>query len=284
MDADPIPVFDAHMHSAGIFLRRGAAKLSILEYMDQQGIEKGLVNPVQPSANMKDMQTMLAGGIDPQTAFPFEDFVHEPHFTHEDVKALVDAAPDRIYGSFWFNPSYARECDRTREDPFKPLERALDDWHFRAVKVQPTIHKSLPTDLEELAGFLEERNVPLFVHMSPGFFAYRGVSPIDLLDLARGHPELPLIVGHFTYAMEVCIESLVLASQCPNVYLDTSVGIPYGILMAYQTLGPDRILFGSDGPAAGPAKLEVEKVRLLDAPVEHKRKILYDNAVRLFSA
>ncbi|MHA1732527.1 MAG: amidohydrolase family protein [Promethearchaeota archaeon] len=282
MPRDSPRVFDGHAHVTGIFLRQGTRKLTLLEYMDAMGIDKAVVSPVQPNANMNLLRKLVGGGGDLRGAFPFEEYVYEPHFAHEDVKALVDAAPGRVVGSFWFNPSYARTCEGGDVDPFEPLERALSDWGFRAVKLQTTIHRLQPRDLEGLGEFLEDQGVPLFVHPSPGFFAYGGFSPKDLLGFATAHPELPIVVGHFAYAMEACIESVVVAARCPNVYLDTSLGIPYGILLAHKVLGPDRLLFGSDGPAATPASLEVEKFRVLAIPGGDKRKIFYDNAARLY--
>lgn len=297
------------MHATGIFLRQGGRTLSLLEYMDRVGIARAAVTTVQEGASMKTIETAMevgdstgptGGPEDPTQAAggpgapdPFEaGFSREP-LPHDDVKALMRAAPDRIFGFYWFNPR-GLGTGRAGDDPFRPLERALQHEGFVGVKLHPTIDQPAAGDLRYLAEYLVHRGgesgegpageppgVPLYVHLCPGFFRHPGLAPTDLLPLARAFPTLPIIVGHFAYAMEACIEAIFVARQCPNVYLDTSLAIPFGIFSAYRALGAARLVYGSDCPTATPAPPEIAKVQMLRVPAVDKRAIFHDNLAAL---
>jgi uncharacterized protein len=55
---------------------------------------------------------------------------------------------------------------------------------------------------------------------------------------------------------------------------------PRKIAEAVERIGPEWVIFGSDGPGCNPA-LEVEKVRMLGLPAEAERLVLAGNALRL---
>src|SRR5207302_4780209 len=64
------------------------------------------------------------------------------------------------------------------------------------------------------------------------------------------------------WSSDVCSSDLIAVAQAhPNVYLETSaMPYPQRIRDAVRAIGPERVLFGSDGPGCQPA-LEVDKVR-----------------------
>ncbi len=90
-----------------------------------------------------------------------------------------------------------------------------------------------------------------------------------------------IILGHFAYAMEACIQSCVTATLRTNTYLDTSLAVPYGVFVGYKAIGYQRMLYGSDSPAAGMPSMEIEKVQWLDIPDKEKQAIFYDNIAKL---
>jgi predicted TIM-barrel fold metal-dependent hydrolase len=55
---------------------------------------------------------------------------------------------------------------------------------------------------------------------------------------------------------------------------------PARIAEAVAALGPERVLYASDGPACSP-RLEVEKVRLAGLDAEAERLVLGENARRI---
>ncbi|GAB4323765.1 MAG: hypothetical protein Kow0069_29000 [Promethearchaeota archaeon] len=271
-------IFDVHVHVAGIFM--GGGGRSLREYLDEMGVDAALVNPVEEQASMDVLGAMLDDEVVENHAgaeFTPRLPSSEGHPQHDAVLEAVRGAPGRLHGSFWFNP-------RAAGDPFQALDEALDGWGFKAVKVQSTIHRVAANDLEPLCDYLSARHrpVPLFVHLSPGFFSFPGLKPTDLLELTGKFREVQFVLGHFGYAMEACLESLFVAKRRANVHLDTSLAVPYAIFLAHKVLGAGRLLFGSDAPAAGPLEAEIAKVLALRAPPGDLAAILHDNAARLF--
>lgn len=66
----------------------------------------------------------------------------------------------------------------------------------------------------------------------------------------------------------------------PSIYFDTALGSRDQILRFVETIGPDRVLFGSDVPF-GSMGSEVDKVLSLPVPREDKEALLYKNIIRL---
>src|ERR1039458_4591984 len=88
----------------------------------------------------------------------------------------------------------------------------------------------------------------------PSPFDMRFSNPIDLHAVALRYPELPFIVPHF--GAGYFREALMLAGQCPNVYLDTSstnnwmrydgLDLKTVFARALDVAGASRLLFGTD--------------------------------------
>jgi predicted TIM-barrel fold metal-dependent hydrolase len=89
----------------------------------------------------------------------------------------------------------------------------------------------------------------------PSRFEIRYGNPLDLHPLAAEHSHVPFIVPHFGAGF--LREALMVADLCPNIYLDTSSsnrwlayhpGLTLGAVFrqAIETLGADRLLFGTD--------------------------------------
>ena len=76
-------------------------------------------------------------------------------------------------------------------------------------------------------------------------------------------------------------EAIDEAQRRPNLILETSA-MPYPELIreAVERVGPERVVFGSDGPGCNPA-LELEKVRRLSLPASAESMVLGGNAERL---
>ncbi len=271
-------IFDGHFHSRGIFVPKdNGTRMHLIKYLDQCGIEKAVVTTLNQEANMKNVVQTLWATKDLKNADPFTEEMKNAKLDHEPVRRLVEEFPDRVVGAYWFNP-----LDANQEQAFCELETAIDEWDFRMVKIQSTIHRGrVPEDLDRVAEFCISRDIPLFIHLSPQFFTFRGVNPLDTIPFAKKYSKLKIILGHFAYCMEACIQSCVAATLRTNLYLDTSMGVPYGIFAGYRAIGYQRMVYGSDSPAAGPPKMEMEKVHWLEIPDKEKQAIFYDNIAKL---
>jgi predicted TIM-barrel fold metal-dependent hydrolase len=85
--------------------------------------------------------------------------------------------------------------------------------------------------------------------------------------------------------MEFVIETVLaiksLGNLSKNVYFESSVSIPFGILSYIKVFGADHVIFGSDSPPAGPWEAEYIKVSKLKIPNEIKMQILGKNIEKL---
>src|SRR5271157_4000667 len=291
--ASSFRVFDGHMHVRGVFLPKegeGQVRMPLVKYLDHYGIAKAVVTTLNEEVSLKSIAALLMNFSSVNSPDP-ADLINQlaeasgnsratmqnVAMDHEPVRRLVEEYPDRFVGAYWFNP-----VDPDQEAAFRALEVAIDDWGFRMVKIHSAIHYGrVPEDIERLGEFCASRSVPLFIHLCPAVFSFRGVRPFDVITLAQQYRKLKIILGHFAYAMEACVESCVAATLRTNVYLDTSLAIPYGLFTGYKVVGYKRLLFGSDSPVAGPPDGEMNTVHLLQIPDKEKQAIFYDNMARL---
>jgi len=85
------------------------------------------------------------------------------------------------------------------------------------------------------------------------------------------------------------VESTLVASRHQNIYLETSFAMPHMLIEALHTVGPERILFGSNCPPLEPTQqlLNVEEAMTLEPPigmsasVEDTRKVMGGNLAKL---
>ena len=271
-------IFDCHFHVRGIFLpKENGTRMQLVKYLDQCGIDKAVVTTLNEEANIKNVVQNLMSHQSSDGTDHFSDGIKNTTLDHEPVRRLVEQYPDRLVGAYWFNPN-----DANQEQAFRQLETAIDEWDFRMVKIQSTIHRGrVPEDLDRVAEFCVSRDVPLFIHLSSPFFTFRGVNPLDTIPFAKQYKKLKIILGHFAYSMEACIQSCVAATLGTNIYLDTSLAVPYGLFVGYKAIGSQRMLYGSDSPAAGKPAIDIEKVHWLEIPDQEKQAIFYDNIAKL---
>src|SRR5439155_4048926 len=109
---------------------------------------------------------------------------------------------------------------------------------------------------------------------------YPGEStPLDLVELARRHPNTPLICGHAGGTWEMGIRAI---RAQPNLYLEIAGSDPTNgfVEMAVRELGASRIIYGTDAGGRSFAS-QLSKVQGADIPEEAKRLILGENLRRL---
>ncbi len=109
--------------------------------------------------------------------------------------------------------------------------------------------------------YAASRRLPVVIHFgllghAGGLVYHPRLNPLTLYPVAARYPEIPFVIPHFGcgYWQEV----LQLCWSCPNVHVDTSGSnqwvrwMPYPLSLedlfrkAYETIGPQRIIFGTD--------------------------------------
>ncbi len=177
------------------------------------------------------------------------------------VATAVTRHPARFVGFFMVDPTKSDAADYVA----RSLEAGLRTVCLFPAMQNYALHDPRVRTIIEIVA--SRSGTALFVHCGmlsigvrkklglPSPFDVRCGNPLDLAPLAAQFPRLPIIVPHFGSGL--LREALMLADLCPNVHFDTSSSnswtkyIP-GLTLeqvftaALATLGPDRLLFGTD--------------------------------------
>ena len=171
--------------------------------------------------------------------------------------------------------------------------REAVDRGARIFKVHVQVGNFDPNDplLDEVWSLLHERRIPAVIHSGDGPVPGDHTGVAGVRRLLERFPGLVLIVAHM--GMPEYDAFLDLADDYPSIYLDTTMVftpftedlMPFPVASRGRLLElGDRILFGSDFPnIPHPFLTQVDAVLGLDLGDEWVRKVLRDNAVRLFS-
>jgi predicted TIM-barrel fold metal-dependent hydrolase len=153
----------------------------------------------------------------------------------------------------------------------------------------PNAYRGELWQLAEIYRECEERGVPVMFHTGTSVFprarnVFADPMPVD--DVAIDFPRLPIILAHAGRPL-YGETALFLARRHANVNLDIS-GIPPKALLRYfprVASVADKVLWGTDWPSPGVVSMRrnVEEFRSLGLGEEVERKILWENASRLFS-
>ena len=157
------------------------------------------------------------------------------------------------------------------------LERAFE-LGFKGLKLHPvtTIAHPAGEDTLRLIRAAATHGAPTLFHCGDEPMA----TPLAVARAALACPEATIIFGHMGGYFHVD-EAIAVAERHGNVFLETSaMPYPAKVREAVERIGPERVLYASDGPACSP-RIEVEKVRLAGLAADAERLVFADNALRL---
>ncbi|HVG24639.1 MAG TPA: amidohydrolase family protein [Thermoanaerobaculia bacterium] len=152
----------------------------------------------------------------------------------------------------------------------------------------PNAYRGELWQLSEIYRECEGRGVPVMFHTGTSIFprarnVFADPMPID--DVAIDFPNLNIILAHAGRPL-YGETAFFLARRHPNVNLDIS-GIPPKALLRFLPRVADiadKVLWGTDWPSPGVVSMRknVDDFRALNLGAEVERKILWENASRLF--
>jgi predicted TIM-barrel fold metal-dependent hydrolase len=216
---------------------------------------------------------------------------------NDTLSRVVARHPDRFLGFAHHNPFAPGAAAE--------LERAVDTLGLRGLKIlAPALERRIDDrELYPLWESIEARGVPVLIHFgmlgAGGGISWNGRdNPGPLEQVAKDFPTIQFVVPHF--GIQYVKELLFLCWACENVNVDTSGSnqwvrwMPYQLTLDelirkfYETVGPDRILFGSDsswfprGFSIRYLQDQIRACRFMNMPDDALRKIFGGNAARLF--
>lgn len=194
-----------------------------------------------------------------------------PGVNPQAMELIADACeqfPGRLYGFIRLHPWH-------RDEALGLLHRAVGELGFRGLKLHPVSTLAHPGGADTIALIRAAGGlgVPTLFHCGDEPLT----TPESIAPAAAACPDSTIILGHMGGYFHVD-EAIEVAERHPNIVLETSA-MPYPdkIREAVDRIGPRRVVFGSDGPAASPV-LERRKVELAGLAPDDARLVLGGNA------
>jgi predicted TIM-barrel fold metal-dependent hydrolase len=180
-------------------------------------------------------------------------------------------------------------------DPAGDVRRLREELGIRGLKVHPSHQLFYPNAyrqglraLETIYATAQELGMPVMIHTGTSIFpGARNVyaDPIFADDIGVDFPELRVILAHGGRPLWMPAATF-LVRRFQNFWMDISSIPPQNLLRYFPELErlADRVLFGSDWPAPGVPGMRTNAERVAELPIaaEAKRKILFENAERLY--
>jgi predicted TIM-barrel fold metal-dependent hydrolase len=197
-------------------------------------------------------------------------------YDHKELKEIIKKTPKRLFGFYWFNPKLANDED------WKKLVDSIKRDNFKGVKTQATLDNlKMPDEFHNLAEFCIDFGVPLYLHSGSSFFYQEPFRAKDIYTLVSQYKELKCVIGHAAFTMEYCISLLRYFPKCSNVFFETSLSVPYGINVLIKVMGQNRVMYGSDSPAATTPDIEINKIKILNLRKDILEDVFYNNISNL---
>src|SRR5271167_2443027 len=279
------PVIDIHVHITDLamfkphaleLMKRGrrdyddaaryaASPAEFLKFMDSAEIERaGLINYVSP------------------------DVIGFTTEVNDWIAKYCSADPKRLLAFGSVHPKYVADAGAE-------VSR-LKKLGIRGLKVHPSHQLFAPNEYRNGLGPLramyeraEQLGLPVMIHTGTSIFqGARNLYAQPMLadDVGVDFPNLVVILAHGGRPLWMD-EAFFLLRRHPNFYMDISSIPPKRVLEYFPRIEEiaDKVLFGTDWPGFGVNDLRkaVDAIRGLEISAEARRKILYENAARLFA-
>lgn len=185
------------------------------------------------------------------------------------TKEAMEAYPHRFWGLVYANPLEG-------EKSVQEIYDLVQNEGFSGIKLNPLRHAYV-ADAECLDPIMEaarELHIPVFIHSGHAPYAL----PWSIALLAERFPDVNIVMIHMGHGHGVYIDAaLKMARRYSNLYLEMS-GMPMNskIKEAYETVGSDRIFFGTDAPFHHPT-IEMQKVITSGLPEKEIEDVFYNN-------
>ena len=229
------------------------------------GLGDGLTGPWDTEAPI-DTYLERAGAAGITTTVILAPFHRDYASANAQTAQIVARHPGRLVGFACVHPR--RDRGRVRS----MIDMAVGAWDFRGIKV----HSVDGVITREICEVARRFNLPVLYDIN-------GRSSLSEMSASQ-YPDVDFIVPHLGSFLDdprVHREVIDQMVRLPNVYSDTSGVRRFDFLTeAVERAGPDKLLFGSDGPWLHPG-VELAKIRLMGLPPVAYRMVTSGTALNL---
>ena len=226
------------------------------------------------AAAEKYVANLRAAGVDRGFAFTIDGLMMDPGGCNDVLASQRERFPEVIIPWGTVHPLWPEAKIR------QELRRCVRELGFVGFKFHPWLQGFSLTapGMSIVAEECIDMGVPVTFHDGTPFYS----TALQVVYYARTFPELKVLSGHGGLA-EGWVDVIEPARELPNYWICLSGPTQQGMQALYDQLGPDRLLFGSDGGwlDAETTAFHLRQVRALRAPAEDIEKILGTNAQRL---
>lgn len=242
-------IFDAHTHigKGDPFHYSGSSDIPIsveelLTEMDRNNVDNAIVMPnFHLPHRLWDSNITLAKSIENNT--------------------------NRLFGFAWLDPRIENCCEQ--------LHSLIKEFGFRGLKLHPVLGGYYLTNKTVLRLIEKAISLKILIMVHTGWGLLGSATYVG--KLAENFPEGQFIIAHM-----IDPECINVTKRNKNIFLETSYAQhPRRITQAVNTIGSDRLLYGSDYPLGGGIEFEISKINLANITDEDKKMILSDNISRL---
>lgn len=201
---------------------------------------------VAPEIGVEELlRRMDACGVEQAICWPMVSYTREMASDNAAIYAGWKAHPDRIIPFCGVNPKLGLEEAKAE------LRRCIEVYGVRGVKLNGARDGYYIDDLAlslPLIEMVAEAGLALAFHCGANDF--EKTHPYRIAKISERHPEMPILVVHmggsgYPHLHDAVID---LAARYPSWYLIDSEADYRKVLQAVQTLGPERVCYGSDTP------------------------------------
>jgi hypothetical protein len=236
-------IIDFHCHLGDWGVWADSPSMRVRKY-EKYGVDKGVVMGGVYLDDWRDKRGSLR--------------VSDFKFTNEATLKAIRDYPERFIGFAWINPQ--------QSDILRDLAKYLGEWGFKGIGELIPYGWDFPNYSEpmvKVCEVAEKYKIPISAHTGPE----RWGNAAQFAALASEFPNVKFILAHMGwFDLEAIRQSVLTASRHENIYLETS-SMPYPRMIRYaaETIGHDRILFGSDTGSTGGNDLEYEMEKIKGA-------------------
>ncbi len=193
---------------------------------------------------------------------------------NEDTLAACQAYPNRFLPLVYVNPLKPQKA-------LEDIDYYVKEHNFLGIKLNPLRDAFVADDtcVHPIMQKAREYSIPVFIHSGHPPYSL----PWSIALLAEEFPDVPVVMIHMGHGHGVYIDAAIkMARRYSNIYLEMS-GMPMSskIKLAYDTVGSNRIMFGTDSPFHHPS-VEIQKVLTSGLNEKELEDVFFNNAASLF--
>lgn len=174
---------------------------------------------------------------------------------------LVNSHKDRFIGFGQVRP----QDDDALDEIARMAEAGL-----HGLKLHPSLHGYHVADhglLDPVFRACAKYNLPVLINALDDAFC----APFSIEEIAKDHPDVPTIIAHMGAVWNVP-EAIIVAERRENIFLETSATLISDVKRAYNRIGPEKILLGSEWPGSD---FDLERMKIAKAiPDEADRALV----------